>query len=550
MTETPATVFLPEAGGTLFTALVSAMRRYGRHSPGQWEDLKPGKYSYGDLVKMTLALGRLASRTTEPGEHVGVLLPNMAATVALMIGLSAFGRVPCMLNYTAGAEGMESACHTARARRIFTSRAFLQKAGLEAQAAQLSGQLIFLEDLREQFSLADKAWLMGYALWFPESALPPGNPEDPAVVLFTSGTEGKPKGVVLSHRALLSNVAQFRELAPFSQDHLVFNCLPIFHSFGLTAGTLLGLITGARIYFYPSPLHFKEIPKLIAEKKATILLGTSTFLMNYARNATPDDLASLNYVVAGAERLTDLTRNTWQDKFGIEILEGYGATETAPVLSCNLPGENRPGTVGRLMQGIDTKLIPVEGIESGGELHVHGPNLMSGYYYHEQPGILVPPHSAAGIGWYNTGDIVDIDTDGYLSLQGRLKRFAKVAGEMVSLEVAEVLARNVSIEADHAATCVLDEGRGESIILFTTDSDLSRDQLSAAARGLGYPEVAVPRKIRVVESMPLLGSGKIDYHHLKDLAMAHWPHRSEHKPESVAVESSDLECPGQERIRG
>ncbi len=516
---------------TLYTALIGAMRQFGRNTPGQWEDIKPGTYSYGDIVKMTLALGRLASKFTEPGEHVGLLLPNMAATVALMIGLSAFGRVPCMLNFTAGADGMKSACHTARVRRVITSRAFLEKAGLQDQAAQLTNEeLIYLEDLRSQFSLADKAWLMGYALWFPESAVPPGNSEAPAAVLFTSGTEGKPKAVVLSHRALLSNVAQFRDLGPFNPEQTVFNCLPIFHSFGLTAGTLLGMITGMRIFFYPSPLHFKEIPKLIADKKASILFGTSTFLMNYARNATPEDLAGLKFVVAGAEKLSELTRQTWKTRFGLEILEGYGATETAPVLSCNLPGKNRPGTVGPLMSGIETQLIAVEGIPNGGELHVRGPNLMSGYYYYERPGVLVPPRSVVGSGWYNTGDIVEIDADGFLTLQGRLKRFAKIAGEMVSLEVAETIARSASVDAEHATTCIVDEGRGEAIVLFTTDSDLSRDQLSAAARGLGYPEVAVPRRIHVLDQgLPLLGSGKIDYHRLKDLAMAHWPHRHNEK---------------------
>ena len=515
----------PEAHGTLFSALVAAMHRDGRHTPGQWEDLKPGTYSYGELLKMTLALGRLAAKVTQPGDHVGILLPNMAATVALMIGLSAYGRVPCMLNYTAGAEGMESACRTVGIRHVFTSRLFLQKAGLEQQAAGLTGEdLIYLEDLRQQFDLQDKLWLLGYALWFPEKAVPAKDPEAPAVVLFTSGSEGKPKGVVLSHRALLSNVWQIQQFMAFSRADVVFNCLPIFHSFGLTAGTLLGMVTGARIFFYPSPLHFKEIPRLLGEKGATLLFGTSTFLMNYARYATPEDLRTLRLVVAGAEKLTDVTRRTWKDKFGIDIYEGYGATETAPVLSCNVPDSNRPGTVGRLVPGIEAQLVPVEGIEHGGELHVRGPNLLSGYYYPEQPGILEPPHSSVGAGWYNTGDIVDIDADGFLSIQGRLKRFAKVAGEMVSLEVAEILAHNVSAEAAHAATCVVDEGRGEAIILFTTDSDLSRDQLSAAARGMGYPEVAVPRRISVVETMPLLGSGKIDYHRLKDLAMARWFH--------------------------
>jgi len=514
----------PAAGDTLFSALVAAAQRHGHGTPGQWEDLKPGVYSYGEILRMTLALGRLAARVTEPGEHVGILLPNMAATVALMIGLSAFGRVPCMLNYTAGAEGMESACRTVGIRRVFTSRLFLQKAGLEQQAADLSGEaLIYLEDLRSQFGLKDKLWLMGYALWFPADAVAAPDPEAPAVVLFTSGAEGKPKGVVLSHRALLANVWQIQQYMAFSRADLVFNCLPIFHSFGLTAGTLLGLVTGARIFFYPSPLHFKEIPRLIGAKGATLLFGTSTFLMNYARNATPEDLRSLRLVVAGAEKLADLTRHLWKDKFGIDICEGYGTTEAAPVLACNVPDTNRPGTVGRLVSGVEARLVPVEGIDRGGELHVRGPNLLTGYYHPELPAQLAAPHSSLGPGWYNTGDIVDIDADGFLSLQGRLRRFAKVAGEMVSLEVAEILAQNVSAEAAHAATCVVDAGRGEAIVLFTTDSDLTRDQLAATARGLGYPEVAVPRNIRLVETMPLLGSGKIDYHHLKRLAMAHLP---------------------------
>ena len=521
----PLEISAPETSDTLFTALVAAARRHGSRTPGQWEDLKPGTYSYGEILRMTLALGRLAAKVTRPGEHVGVLLPNMAASVALMIGLSAFGRVPCMLNYTAGAEGMEAACRTAGVRRVFTSHLFLEKAGLEQQAAGLTDEeLIYLEDLRAGFGLRDKLWLLGYALWFPEKAVPAKDPEAPAVVLFTSGSEGKPKGVVLSHRALLANVWQIQQLMAFSRADVVFNCLPIFHSFGLTAGTLLGMVTGARIYFYPSPLHFKEIPRLIGEKGATLLFGTSTFLMNYARYATPEDLRTLRLVVAGAEKLTDLTRSIWKEKFAIEIYEGYGATETAPVLSCNVPESNRPGTVGRLVPGIEAHLLPVEGIERGGELHVRGPNLLMGYYFPERPGVIEPAHSSVGPGWYNTGDIVAIDAEGFLSIQGRLKRFAKVAGEMVSLEVAEILAHKVSADAAHASTCVIDSGRGEAIVLFTTDSVLTRDQLSAAARGMGYPELAVPRNIHVVESLPLLGSGKVDYHHLKSLAGTHWFH--------------------------
>ncbi len=510
---------MPASRDTLFSALVRAMRRFGRRRPGQWEDMKPGSYSYGDLVKMALALGRLLTRVSNAGEHVGILMPNMAATACLMIGASAFRRVPCMLNYTAGTEGMQNACHTACIRTVVTSRAFLDKANLSEEVARLRNiRLVYLEDLREQFSLADKLWLLAYALWFPLRAVPVADPEAPAVVLFTSGSEGKPKGVVLSHRALLANVDQVLATVSIGPEERVFNCLPIFHSFGLTGGTLIPLVSGARLVLYTSPLHYKVIPELVRERRCTVLFATGTFLNQYARNAGPDDFASLKYVVAGAERLAEPVRELWRGRFGIDIIEGYGATETAPVLSVNTPEDNRHGSVGRLMPGIESCLTPVPGIHNGGELHVRGSNLMSGYYRYDHPGHLEPPFSDVGVGWYNTGDVVDIDPDGFLSVVGRLRRFAKVAGEMVSLEVVEDIARAASADAMHAATSMADLARGEAIVLFTTDSDLTREQLAAAAQGLGYPEIAVPRRIKVVESMPLLGSGKVDYLRLHSMS--------------------------------
>ena len=517
----PARAFSSPAGETLFSALVAACRRFGRHRPDQWQDQKPASYGYGDLLKMALALGRLTSKTTRPGEHVGVLMPNLAATAGLMIGLSAFGRVPCLLNYTAGTGGMQNACQAARIGSVITSRVFLAKAELTDQVKALRDvRILYLEDLRKDFGLIDKLWLMGFALWFPRAAVPRGDPEAPAVVLFTSGSEGKPKGVVLSHRALLANVAQVMASIPIGPAETVLNALPMFHSFGLTVGTLLPLVSGARLVLYTSPLHFKVIPELVRQQRCTVLFGTSTFLSHYARHAGAEDLKTLKYVIAGAEKLADPVRQTWHDRFGIHILEGYGATETAPVLSVNLPADNRPGTVGPLLPGVEARILPVPGIERGGELHVRGPNLLSGYYRFDAPGQLEPPNSAAGPGWYCTGDVVDLDADGRLVIQGRLKRFAKVAGEMISLEVVEAMARAASAEAQHAATCIADPGRGESIILFTTDPNLTREQLAAAAKTLGQPEIALPRRLRVVESLPVLGTGKVDYVSLKHMAEA------------------------------
>ncbi len=508
---------------TLFSALLAAMHQYGRYQgqvrSDQCEDQKPGAYSYHDLVKTTLALGRLASKVTQPGEHVGVLMPNMIVSVGLMLGLSAFARLPCMLNYTSGSEGMQSACHLAGIRTILTSRVFLEKAGLLDQVALLRGvTLFYLEDLRARFDWRDKIWLMAYALRFPLRAVPKGDPEAPAVVLFTSGSEGKPKGVVLSHRALLANAAQMLARIRIGPEDAVLNVLPIFHSFGLTAGTLIPLLSGARLVLYTNPLHYKIIPELVRAKRCTLLFGTSTFLKHYAHSATADDFKTLKYVVAGAEKLATPVRQLWRDNFGIDILEGYGATEAAPVLAVNHPSDNRAGSVGRLLAGVEAQILPVAGIEQGGELHVRGPNIMSGYYLYDAPQTLVPPHSAAGAGWHNTGDVVSVDADGFITLQGRLKRFAKVAGEMVSLEVVEIIARAASTEALHAASSISDATRGELIVLFTTDSVLTREQLAAAARGLGYPEIALPKKIRVVETLPLMGAGKIDYVRLQEQA--------------------------------
>ena len=503
---------------TLYTGLLDAIAIFGR-SRRLLEDMKQIEYSYGQLLKMTLALGRLTSKFTREGEVVGILMPNLATTVALLIGMGAQRRVPAMLNYTAGAEGLQNACIAAKIQTIITSRKFVETAKLESQLASLKNvQVRYLEEMQAQFGLIDKLWLIGYALWFPRWAMKPGKPEDPAVVLFTSGSEGKPKGVVLSHQAILANIAQIRSVIDFSVEDKVLNALPIFHSFGLTAGTLLPLMTGASLFLYPTPLHYRVIPELAYDRGCTVLFGTSTFLANYAKFAHPYDFYRLRYVIAGAEKLADSVRQAWFEKFGVRIMEGYGATETAPVLAVNTPMAYRTGTVGQLLPGLEAHLEAVPGIEQGGLLHVRGPNVMSGYFRYDNPGVIEPPSSDAGQGWYNTGDVVEFDDDGFVRIVGRVKRFAKIAGEMVSLEVVEKIANHAVPTSQHGASTQPDAQRGEAIVLFTTDASLTRDKLQEAARALGQPELAVPRKIVPVEALPLLGTGKVDYVTLKKLA--------------------------------
>ncbi|MBK7899514.1 MAG: bifunctional acyl-ACP--phospholipid O-acyltransferase/long-chain-fatty-acid--ACP ligase [Azonexus sp.] len=511
-------IFASRPQQTLFSALCDAADVFGKKRR-VLEDMKQIEYSYNDLLKMALMLTRLVERQTGENERVGLLLPNLAPTLGLLIGLTARHRVPAMLNYTAGVDAMQAACTAAEVRTIVTSRAFVEQAKLSDKLAALADiQCLYLEDLREAIGLRDKLWLMLWAIHRPRAFELPTSPEEAAVVLFTSGSEGKPKGVVLPHRAILANIAQVRAVIDFSVDDKVLNALPVFHSFGLTAGALLPVLTGASLFLYPTPLHYRIIPELAYDRSCTVLFGTSTFLANYARFAHPYDFYRLRYVVAGAEKLSDAVRNTWFEKFGIRIFEGYGATETAPVLAVNTPMAFRSGTVGNLLPGIEAKLLPVPGIERGGILHVRGPNVMAGYLKADRPGVLQPPASDAGEGWYETGDVVDIDDEGFVKIVGRVKRFAKIAGEMVSLEVVEKLAVATSPSQTHAASSQPDAAKGEALVLFTTDGGLSRELLAAKARDLGIPELAVPRKIHKVDSLPLLGTGKVDYVTLKRLA--------------------------------
>ncbi len=513
-------IFASRPKQTLYSALCDAAEIFGK-GRRLLEDVKQIEYSYNDLLKMALILARQVERLTAPGERVGLLLPNLVPTIGLIFGLTARKRVPAMLNYSAGAEAMQAACEAAEIRTLITSRAFVEQAKLADKLAGLKGvQLHYLEDIREQIGLGDKLWLMAYAIRFPRAFELPASPEDAAVVLFTSGSEGKPKGVVLPHRAILANIAQVRAVIDFSVDDKVLNALPIFHSFGLTAGALLPVLTGASLFLYPSPLHYRIIPELAYDRNCTVLFGTSTFLGNYAKFAHPYDFYRLRYVVAGAEKLSEAVRSQWFEKFGVRIFEGYGATETAPVLAVNTPMAYRTGTVGNLLPGIEYTLQPVPGIDRGGILHVRGPNVMAGYLRVEKPGVLQPPVSDLGEGWYETGDVVEFDEDGFVRIVGRVKRFAKIAGEMVSLEVVEKLATATSPALAHAASSQPDAAKGEALVLFTTDGELTRELLAFKARELGVPELAVPRKIHKVESLPLLGTGKIDYVTLKRLAEA------------------------------
>jgi acyl-[acyl-carrier-protein]-phospholipid O-acyltransferase/long-chain-fatty-acid--[acyl-carrier-protein] ligase len=494
---------------TLFQALIDARHLHGGSRP-ILEDVERKPIGYDRLLAASYALGRRLAERSGPGEMVAVLLPNAAGAVATFFALHAYGRVPAMLNYSTGAANMLAACKLADIGTIVTSRRFIERAKLKDALVTVAERrrVLYLEDLRKDISLSESlraalAARFAHLLQRRSNA----KPEDAAVVLFTSGSEGKPKGVVLSHENILANCHQLAARVDFSPSDIVFNALPIFHSFGLTGGMLLPLVSGVRLFLYPSPLHYRIVPEACYDTNATILFGTDTFLAGYARAANPYDFYSLRYVFAGAEKVRDETRKQWTEKFGLRILEGYGATETSPVLATNTPMHFKAGTVGRLLPGISYRLEPVEGVAEGGRLHVAGPNVMKGYLSATTPGAIEPPTG----GWYDTGDIVAIDAGGYVRILGRAKRFAKIAGEMVSLAAVETLAAALWPESRHAALALPDARKGEQVVLVTDRPAATPEALLAQARDQGIAEVMVPRAVIPVAAVPLLGTGKVDY---------------------------------------
>jgi acyl-[acyl-carrier-protein]-phospholipid O-acyltransferase/long-chain-fatty-acid--[acyl-carrier-protein] ligase len=414
---------------------------------------------------------------------------------------------------------MAAACAAAEIRTIVTSRKFIEAGNFQPDIDILSKQakIIWLEDVRESISTSDKLYGL-YSRFFTEAALKSaghnGDPNSPAIILFTSGSEGVPKGVVLSHRNLNANRLQAAARIDFTAQDIMFNALPLFHAFGLTAGTLLPVFAGVRTFLYPSPLHYKIIPELCYDAEATVLLGTDTFLMGYARNAHPYDFFSMRLVVAGAERVKQETRDVWMEKFGIRILEGYGATECSPVLSVNTPMYYKSGSVGRIFDGIEYRIDPVEGIEEGGRLVVKGPNVMLGYLRADTPGVLEPPVD----GWYDTGDIVNIDAQGFITILGRAKRFSKIAGEMVSLTAVETKLQAAFTAGAYAVVAVPDKKKGEQLVLITTDDKLDRKRLAEGLKKEGASELMIPRTILHLPELPVLGSGKTDYVTLNRIA--------------------------------
>jgi acyl-[acyl-carrier-protein]-phospholipid O-acyltransferase/long-chain-fatty-acid--[acyl-carrier-protein] ligase len=490
----------------LFDALVEAGRTYGMKKP-ILEDQERNPLSYTDLIRAAFALGHKIAGFTQRGEKVALLLPTSSAGVVTFFALHAIGRTPVMLNFTAGLRNLRAAVKLAGVKRVLSSHRFVEQGKLHdvIDALEESCAVTYLEDVRASIGLGDRLYALAASL-APGHFRAATNPDDPAVVLFTSGSFGAPRGVVLTQANVLANVDQIAAHIDLDPAWVFFNPLPIFHCFGLTGGVMLPILNGMKAFQYPSPLHVKIIPTLIRETGASVLLATDTFINQYVRSADQDELSGLRFVVCGAEKVRDETHDLIVDRFGpIPLLEGYGATEASPVIAVNKPDDNRRGTVGGLLPGVETRIEPVEGIRRGGRLLVRGPNIMAGYL--NEAGVLEPPEG----GWHDTGDVVEISDDGWVTILGRVKRFAKIGGEMVSLTAAETLAASLWPHARHAVIAEPDARKGERLVLVTDQMDADVAKLVAHAQEIGATEISAPRKIVRAAEIPVLGTGKTDY---------------------------------------
>ena len=500
--------------------VLSAISDMARFMPTKvvLEDVRGQGLTYRKLLVgarlLSLELDKLIPRGQE---RVGVLLPNVAATPVILMALWKLGKTPALLNFSTGTTTMITCSELAGLKVIISSRAFVERAKLQIDPFKVAGiQILFLEDVRARISGAQKFVTMLGQTLRPKLRSKALYGEKAAVVLFTSGSEGIPKGVELTHRNILANIRQMLAVTDLQDDDRVFNCLPLFHSFGLTVGTLLGLVRGMYVFVYPSPLHYRVVPNAFYDRYCTVFLSTNTFLNGYGRKADPYDFRSLRYLFAAAEKLQEATATMWSQRFGVRILEGYGATECAPCVAVNTPLEPKYGSVGKIMPGMEYRLEPVEGVEEGGRLFVKGPNVMNGYLNADANAKFKELN-----GWYDTGDIVSVDGDGYFFIRGRLKRFAKVSGEMVSLTAVEDALAGAfpqyGLRCQIAIVSRPCEDKGEALVAVSNEPKLTIDEIRSVIKARGMTNLCVPREIKVVREIPKLGTGKVNHRELQKM---------------------------------
>ncbi len=536
---------------TLASRFIEAAKRYGGRLAVADSSGKELTFRH-TLIAALLMAGRL-KRKHRDEEMIGLLLPASAGAAIANLGVTLRGQVAVNLNFTAG-PAMDSAIEQCGLRTILTSRTFLERIDMTPRPG-----MVYLEDLMAGFSGMDKAIAAAVAAMpgtIIERAIGPRRKtHDLATVIFSSGTTGTPKGVMLSHKNILSTIDSMGQVCEFGEDGCLAGLLPFFHSFGYTVTLWFPMTKGLTAVYHPNPSDAKAAGELVAKYRANLLLTTPTFALGYIRSCEKEQFASLRYVFAGAERLRESIANNFREKFGIELLEGYGATEMSPVVALNLPGITmlagdgdpqvgaKAGTVGRPIPGVAVRAVHPEtreplpaGVE--GLLIMRGPNRMLGY-------LNQPEKTAAAIqdGWYVTGDLGFVDAEGFLTITGRLARFSKIAGEMIPHEKVEQALAAAAPGMTCVVTSVPDVQRGERLMVLCVGSLYPLIEISTRLAASGLPKLWLPKRdsFFTVDAIPMLGSGKMDLGKARELALE-FVARNDVAARKERVRRSEIAC--------
>ncbi|MDO4218752.1 MAG: AMP-binding protein [Synergistaceae bacterium] len=468
--------------------------------------------TYNGFITRVLLFEYLIKKVKIKEQYVGVLLPTSVAGAVTIFALQKMKKVPAMLNFSQGVKQLKNCLKIGGIKTVITSRKFVTIGKLEhlTNAAEEAGcKIVYLENeahLITAWQKLCKALKTYFVSARKASTKLLQETENPAYLLFTSGSEGLPKGVVLSYKNINTNAYQTVTRVDFYRTDRALCVLPIFHSFGL-CGIYFPMVLGFMAYFYPTPLQYKTIASLCYDERITILFATDTFLAGYGKAASDNyDFATMRIVVQGGEKTKASTQNLWMERFNIRITEGYGVTECSPIVAHNYYAHHKTGTVGPIVEGLEYRLEPIEGVAEGGRLWLKGDSIMKGYMRATAPGVIEPLKD----GWYDTGDIVKIDDLGYVTVLGRAKRFAKLGGEMVSLPSIEEALQTIYPDKVFAVVAQT-IGEKEVIVAVTTDSNLKCQEVKNALSEIGMAEIAIPKKLVYMTELPLLGNGKTDY---------------------------------------
>jgi len=490
------------------------------------------------LLTRSLVLRRLLRREVLEADeqYVGLLLPPTVAAVVANAALSLDRRIAVNLNYTVSGDVMNTCIGQCGIRHVLTSRRVMEKLDLEIDA-----ELVYLEDFKGKVNVKDGLIALAQArlvpVWLLERrlGLTKIDPDDVLTVIFTSGSTGMPKGVMLTYRNVGTNIAAFNSIIRLGRRDVLLGILPLFHSFGYTVTLWTALTLEPMVVYHYSPLEAQAIGKLCRAHGVTILIATPTFLRSYLRRCRPEDFAAMEVVITGAERLPVELAEAFENKFGIRPIEGYGATELSPVVAVNVPPQRAPGaseegcregTIGRPLPGISAKVVDLEtgedlGVGESGMLLVSGPNVMKGY--------LGRPELTAEVirdGWYVTGDVAEIDAEGFIRITGRLSRFSKIGGEMVPhVRVEEEIARLLELDEEAGTslvvTAVPDPNKGERLIVLHTGLSKSPEAICRGLSQRGLPPIWIPspESFRQIDAIPVLGTGKADLKRVQEVAL-------------------------------